>query len=166
MINFTVEDVPTFSAVEDLGPPLQMQLGVMTLVSRLTLEMDVAQFAVMRIIHLVLMVKMLPEEMITFETLATLSTLLHLVPLILHLGVELQVVGKVIFVGTLLEESNVTQLAIVLEVIILSLVPILSFYWLFLLNDILHSRDTINMVRINCLLLDRDAEVTGGITAH
>ena len=53
MLNFTLEDVSALPAVEHPGPPLQVQLAVVRLVCRLTLQNYVAEVAVMRIVQLV-----------------------------------------------------------------------------------------------------------------
>ena len=120
-------------------------------------------------------VKMFPELMISLETLTTLSTLLHLVLLVLHLVVFLQVVGQVILVGTLLQEPNVTQFTIIFVFIffigflgISKLWLRLSFRsWLIIFCCI--KRLHVNIILASLydqLLLHCDAEVAGRVTGH
>ena len=120
-------------------------------------------------------VKMFPELMISLETLPTLSTLLHLVLLVLHLVVFLQVVGQVILVGTLLQEPNVTQFTIIFVFIFFTCILGISKLWLrlsfrfWLIIFCCIKRLHVNIILASLydqLLLHCDAEVAGRITGH
>ena len=98
MINFTIEDVSTLSAVEDLCSSLQMEFTVMRFVGRFTLQNNITQLAEVRIVHFVFIVQVLPEQVIIAETFITLIALFNFVFLSLCLVVELYIVGNVVLV--------------------------------------------------------------------
>ena len=72
-----VEDVPALPAVKYLRASLQVELAVVRFIGRLRLEDDVAQFTEVRIIHLVFVVHVLPEQNVIFKRFTTIVAFLH-----------------------------------------------------------------------------------------
>ena len=110
VIKFTIEDVSTLSAVEDLCSSLQMKFTVVRFVGRFTFENNITQLAEVRIVHFVFIVQMLSEQIIIAETFITFIALFNFVFLSLCLVMKLYIVGNVILVRRFLQESNATQL--------------------------------------------------------
>ena len=92
MLDFALEDVSALPAIEHPCPPLEMKLAVVRLVGGVALQHHVTEIAVMRIIQLaVLLVK-------------------WFIFLGFYSGVLLFVICHVIFVRSLLQKSNATEL--------------------------------------------------------